>query len=153
MSDRRLADPPPDTAVSAEQILKVILRWLGTAGLSALIFVAAPYRWMDSIHSSLGMGSLPDEPVVGYLARSTSAFYALLGGLFWVISFDLGRYRRVLTYLGIALTLFGVVLFIIDRSEGLPAFWTFWEGPAVVTFGLAILFLSRRVGAGRARGE
>jgi hypothetical protein len=28
-------------------------------------------------------------PVVGSLARSTSAFYAMLGGLFWIISFDL----------------------------------------------------------------
>jgi hypothetical protein len=91
------------------------------------------------------MGQLPDTPVVGYLARSTSAFYALLGGLFWVISFDLGRHRRVLIYLGAAVTSFGVVLLAVDWFEGMPSFWTVWEGPFVTAFGLTLLFLSRGV--------
>ncbi len=123
--------------------LKLILRLIGSSSLLALIFVAAPHAWMDSIHSALGMGTLPDEPVVGYLARSTSAFYALLGGLFWVLSFDLARYRGILIYLGGALTLLGVVLFAVDWAEGMPMFWTAWEGPFVVVFGLVISFLSR----------
>lgn len=131
--------------MTSEQILKLMLRLMGSASLLALIFVAAPYRWMDSIHSTLGMGQLPDMPVVGYLARSTSAFYALLGGLLWVVSFDIERHRRVLSYLGAAITLFGVMLIVVDRVEGLPAFWTLWEGPIVVVFGLAILLLLRGV--------
>jgi hypothetical protein len=131
--------------VISEQILKLILRFVGTAALFALIFVAAPYAWMDSIHSTLGMGRLPDTPVVGYLARSTSAFYALLGGLFWVISFDLRRHRQVLIYLGAALASFGLVLFVIDWSAGMPFFWTVWEGPYVSAMGATILCLSRRL--------
>jgi len=91
------------------------------------------------------MGQLPDKPVVGYLARSTSAFYALLGGLFWVVSFDLGRHYRVLVYLGAAITSLGAVLFAVDWAEGMPSFWTIWEGPFVMVFGLAILSLSRGV--------
>ena len=134
-----------EAAVNSEQTLKFILRLMGSSSLFALIFVAAPYRWMDSIHSTLGMGQLPDTPVVGYLARSTSAFYALLGGLFWVISFDLERHRRVLIYLGAAITSFGVVLLVVDWVEGMPSFWTLWEGPFVMVFGLAILLLSRGV--------
>lgn len=134
-----------EAAVTSEQTLKFILRLMGSSSLFALIFVAAPYSWMDSIHTTLGMGQLPDTPVVGYLARSTSAFYALLGGLFWVISFDLERHRRVLIYLGAALASFGVVLLVVDWVEGMPAFWTLWEGPFVVVFGLAILLLSRGV--------
>jgi hypothetical protein len=118
---------------------------MGSSSLLALIFVAAPYTWMDSIHSTLGMGQLPGTPVVGYLARSTSAFYALLGGLLWVVSFDLGRHRRVLIYLGAAVTWKGLVLLVVDWSEGMPSFWTIWEGPFVMTFGLVILFLTRSV--------
>ena len=91
------------------------------------------------------MGQLPDKPVVGYLARSTSAFYALLGGLFWIVSFDLGRHRLVLRYLGVAITLFGAALLIIDWSEGLPFLWKVWEGPFLMGFGLAIFFLSRMI--------
>ncbi len=135
-----------EVAVNSEQTLKLILRLMGSSSLCAMGFVAAPHAWMDSIHASLGMGQLPDAPVVGYLARSTSAFYALLGGLLWVVSFDLGRHRRVLIYLGAAIAVFGVVLFLVDWSEGMPPFWTAWEGPFVAVFGLVLLYLSRGVG-------
>jgi hypothetical protein len=126
--------------------LKWFLRLIGTSSLLALIFVAAPYAWMDAIHAWLGMGRLPDEPVVGYLARSTSAFYALLGGLLWLVSFDLPRHRQVVIYLGVASISFGVVLLLIDSLEGMPLLWTVWEGPFVFVFGLALLFLGRAVG-------
>ena len=66
-----------------EVILKGFLRVLGTSSLTAVLFVFAPHSWMDGIHQWLGLGKLPESPVVGYLARSTSAFYAMLGGLFW----------------------------------------------------------------------
>ena len=126
-----------------ELALKLVLRLIGTSSLTALIFVAAPYAWMNSIHAALGMGTLPDAPVVGYLTRSLSAFYALMGGMFWVLSFDLPRYRTLLGYIGAAVAVFGVVLFVVDFAEGLPALWRFWEGPFVVAMGLAIFFLSR----------
>lgn|GEM_PF-6538567 len=63
------------------------LRIVGSASLLAVFFTMIPYSWMDSIHGWLVMGRLPSEPVVGYLARSTSAFYALMGGLLWILSF------------------------------------------------------------------
>lgn len=128
-----------------KQVLKVVLRFMGTSSLFALIFVAAPYSWMNSIHMALGMGELPDTPVVGYLARSTSAFYALLGGLFWVLSFDVERHRRVLDYLGVAITTLGVVFVAVDWLEGLPSFWKIWEGPFVTAFGLTVLLLNRAI--------
>lgn len=124
------------------QSLTLLLQAIGTVSLTALIFVAAPYSWMNSIHAALGMGRLPDAPVVGYLARSTSAFYALLGGLFWVVSLDPGHYRPVLIYLGGAFALFGVALTAIDWLERMPRFWKIWEGPAVAALGLAVLYLS-----------
>ena len=131
--------------MTAEAALKILLRWIGTASIIALVFVAAPHAWMDSIHRDLGMGPLPDAPVVGYLARSTSALYALLGGLFWVLSFDLARHRKVLVYLGRVVPILGVILFAVDRAEGLPLFWQAWEGPALVVIGLVIFFLGRRI--------
>jgi hypothetical protein len=132
--------------VTAEQLLKLILRVLGTSSLFALIFVVAPRGWMDAIHAELGMGQLPDEPIVGYLARSTSAFYALVGGLLWIVSCDLVRHRQVLIYLGGAVTVLGIVLFVVDWQEGMPLFWTAWEGPFVFLFGASVLLLGRRIG-------
>ena len=100
---------------------------------------------MNAAHQWLGMGALSDQPVVGYLARSTSAFYAILGGLFWALSFDLRRHRPVLRYVGSASVLLGVALFAVDRLEGLPAFWQATEGPIDVGIGIAILWLAGRV--------
>jgi len=123
------------------QVLKWVLRWFGCGSLSAAFFVAAPYSWMNAIHQWLGLGVLPDAPVVGYLARSTSAFYAMIGGLLWVLSFDVRRFRPVLLYLGWATVAMGLTLFVVDWVEGLPQFWRFWEGPLDAGLGVAILWL------------
>jgi len=126
-----------------QRVLVVLLRIFGTTSLLALVFVAAPDAWMRDIHMALGMGELPDVPVVWYLARSESAMYALLGGLFWVLSFDPVRYRPVLRYLGGAIVAFGVALFAIDLTAGLPAWWAWWEGPFVAAVGIVMSALVR----------
>lgn len=136
------------TPGTANRLLTVILRIMGTSSLTALLFVAASHDWMASIHADLGLGPMPESPVVWYLARSTSAFYAIVGGLFWVVSFDLKRHRKVLSYIGIVIPLFGATLFAIDYLEGLPPFWTYWEGPFVLAVGMAMLSLNRSGQAG-----
>ena len=128
-----------------ERIFRLYLRTIGSASLLAIIFVAAPYSWMNDINQLLGMGQLPLQPVVGYLARSTSAFYAILGGLLWLTSFDLSRHQLVLTYLGFVFLLFGGAIFIIDWGEGMPYSWKMIEGPADVLFGILILLFLRYV--------
>ena len=130
-----------------DRFLRLFLRILGTSGLFALVAVVMPYSWMDAVHQWLGLGRLPAEPVVGYLARSTSAFYAIFGGLLWVCSFDLRRHRTVLLYVGATTVLFGVALLVVDLVEGLPLWWILAEGPGNVVLGLVILGLSYRVGA------
>lgn len=129
-----------------ERLLKLFLRVIGTAAVFAIIAVVMPYSWMNAIHKWLGMGKLPAEPIVGYLARSTSAFYAILGGLFWVVSFDICQHRAVLLYLGFVVVIFGAALFIIDLLEGMPLHWSLTEGPFNVAFGIVILVLSYRIG-------
>lgn len=125
-----------------ERFLRMFLRVVGAvAGLAAFCAVM-PYSWMNATHRYLGMGVLPDQPIVGYLARSTSAFYALFGGLFWALSCDVSRYRLLLRYMGIATIALGVLLFGVDHVEGLPRFWRVAEGPIDVACGAAILWLS-----------
>lgn len=128
-----------------ERSLQWFLRILGSASLLALPCVALPYAWMNATHQWLGMGTLPTEPIVGYLARSTSAFYALLGALLWTLSFDLRRHHVVLRYLGWAIAGFGLMLLAVDWLEGLPPFWALGEGPLDVGFGIIILWLNNRI--------
>ena len=125
--------------------LKTFLRIVGTSALLAVFAVVMPYEWMNTTHQWLGMGELPAAPIVGYLARSTSAFYAMLGGLLWIFSFDLQRYRRLIIWLGVAMITFGLTLFVVDWVEGMPLFWIIFEGPIDTIFGGTLLYFGRRL--------
>jgi hypothetical protein len=131
----------------AETFLRFVLRWEGTISLLALVAVVMPYSWMDATHQWLGLGRLPDQPVVGYLARSLSAFYALFGALLWALSFDLQRHRPTLCFLGVAIMAFGAMLIGIDWVEGLPPWWRSGEGPVVIAIGAAIAWPAFRLKA------
>ena len=130
---------------SHDRVLQVLLRLVGTAGLLAIPFVLVPNAWMDVIHRELGLGPLPQGPIVGYLARSSSAFYAILGGLLWTISSDLRRHRLVLGYLGVAIVLFGLAMLAVDFGQGMPLWWSLAEGPFNILCGAAFAWLSWRL--------
>jgi len=112
--------------------------------LLALVFVAAPRSWMRDIHGLVDLGEMPDTPIVWYLARSVSAFYAVTGGLFWIVSFDVSRHHSVLWYLGWTTIVFGAALCVIDVQAAMPLVWTLTEGPFVTLFGIVMLYLVSR---------
>ena len=124
--------------------LQLLLRIVGTSMLLALVFVAAPRSWMRDIHGLVDLGEMPDNPIVWYLARSLSAFYAVMGGLFWIVSLDVHRHHSVLRYLGWTMTVFGAVLCLIDVQATMPLAWTVTEGPFVTLFGIVMLYLVSR---------
>lgn len=129
--------------MNRNSFLTLYLRLVGiVAGLAAICAVM-PLRWMDAIHRAIGMGSLPDRPIVEYLARSTSAFYALLGALLWMLSFDLVRYHLLVRRLGMAIIAFGILLLWVDIKAGMPWFWQAMEGPVNVVLGSIILWAAR----------
>jgi len=104
-----------------------------------------PLHWMDVGHKSLGLGPMPQAPIVGYLARSASALYALHGAMVFFMSFDVERYERLIQFMALAAIIHGAVMLGIDFGEGLPAPWRYGEGPAFAATGLAVLWLLRKV--------
>ena len=132
-------------AQTAERLLVLMLRFFGATGLLATIFVLIPFSWMDAIHAKLGLGSMPPGPIVQYLARSLSAFYAIVSGVMLVASFDVARYRPILIYLSLAVVMLGCALFFIDLTAGLPLAWIALEGPPTALVGLLCLWLLRKI--------
>ncbi len=130
---------------NAEFLLRFFLRWVGAVAMLAIVAVVMPYSWMDAIHRALGMGPLPSEPVVGYLARSLSAFYAMFGALLWRLSLDVRGNRPVLRFIGTATVAFGLTLLGIDLAESMPTFWRLGEGPISILLGLIVLILVRNL--------
>src|SRR6266496_2516264 len=119
----------------SEKVLVLLLRFVGVPALFALVAVFMPVSWMAATHRWLGLGEMPTGPVVEYLARSVSAFYALFGALCLVVASDLERYRPVVRFLGAAFALVGVILLGVDVTAGMPWWWSAFEGPLWVGLG------------------
>jgi hypothetical protein len=136
----------PASQTWQERLLRILVRWVGGVSLLALVLVFMPHAWMDGIHRALGMGTLPAIPVVGYLTRSLSLFYALMGGLLVFCSFDPAKHREVLYYLAAAFVFFGLMMLGIDYCVGMPNLWRQLEGPYITVFGILLLTLLPRAG-------
>jgi hypothetical protein len=128
----------------AERNLVLFLRACAALLLLALVPVVMPFAWMDAVHRAMGLGELPDVPIVGYLTRSASALYAMHGGLVLFLSFDVRRYRPVIVLLAALCLPFGVAMVVLDAAVGMPAFWTACEGPVIVTLGCVLLYLASK---------
>jgi hypothetical protein len=127
----------------ADKALVLLLRFVGVGALFALVAVFMPSSWMAAAHRWLGLGEIPTGPVVEYLARSLSAFYAVMGALCLVLTTDLGRYRPLVRFLGVAFALMSLVFLGIDLAAGMPWWWAASEGPGGVVFGALLFVLAR----------
>ena len=127
-----------------DKALVILFRYLlGIGSLFALVAVFMPMSWMAATHRWLGLGEMPTGPIVEYLARSLSAFYALVGALCLVMASDLDRYRPLVRFFGVCLALLGIVFTGVDLAAGMPWWWSASEGPGGVMFGALLFVLAR----------
>jgi hypothetical protein len=133
-----------------EKALAILLRASAVLLLVALIPAVMPFAWMDKIHHNLGLGSLPDMPIMGYLTRSVSALYALHGGLILFLSMDVRRFLPVIECLAVLGIVFGIGMLVLDWAVGLPPAWILGEGPFVAALAGVLLWLTRRIKANAA---
>jgi hypothetical protein len=129
----------------SEKALALVLRIVGIMSLTALIPAVMPFAWMKDIHRLLGMGELPEGPIIGYLTRSLSAMYALEGAVVVFVSLDIHRYLPIVRLLAVLTILFGMGMLVLDSTVGMPLMWTATEGPFIIIFGSVVLWLSGRI--------
>ena len=130
---------------SSEKSLAILMRVAGILLLTAAIPAVMPFAWMDVIHQRLGMGSLPEAPIMGYLTRSLSAMYALHGALVFFISLDVRRYLPVVKCLAVLSVFFGLGMLVLDIAVGLPPWWIAGEGPSIIVLGGVMFWLAGRI--------
>jgi hypothetical protein len=128
---------------TSDRALVILLRFVGVGSLFALVAVFMPVSWMAATHRCLGLGEMPTGPVVEYLARSLSAFYAVMGDLCLVVAADLERYRPLVRFLGVTFALMSLVLLGVDLAARMPWWWSASEGPGGVAFGAVLFVLAR----------
>jgi len=139
-----LATYGQDKKMNEELLQKWILRIAGAFEILAFISVVMPRAWMEAGHTWLGMGPMPDGPVLMFMIRQASYTYGMHGISLLVISTDLRRFRPLLILNGISYALAGVVFAWIDHSAGMPWFWTVGDALGCGLFGLAVLWFSRK---------
>lgn len=136
----------PDLRSNSARGLALVLRAMGCFDVLALLAVIMPREWLDLAHRGAGLGALPEGPIVGYLARSASALYALHGAIVVFISFDVGRYERLIRFMALAALFHGIVILGIDLAEQMPPLWRIAEGPCFSATGAVVLWLVHKMG-------
>lgn len=134
-------------ATQAERVLVWLLRVLGVLTLLALFAIVMPTDWMASVNDRLGLEPLARTPLTEYLTRSLSAVYALFGAMTLFVSRDVRRYQPLVAFTGLLTVLLGFFFTVLDSWAGLPASWTWFEGPPTVLLGIAMVWLARQVSA------
>lgn len=128
-----------------ERILAILLRITGLVAFSAILPAFMPFDWMEATHRWLGMGELPDVPVVHYLARSASLLYAAHGAVLVYVSFHVRRYLPALRVVAAVVGFCGISMLVIDLWAGMPLYWTLSEGPFFLLAAGILGWLTRRI--------
>jgi len=133
--------------MNPERLLKLILQINGGVMSMALIAVFLSHDQMAAIHEWLGLEEekIPKAIIVDYHARTLSAFYAIMGILYLVLARDIRAHASVITFMAWASICFGVGSIFIGLQLGFPAWWTWGEGPFIILYGAAILWLQWKI--------
>src|SRR4029453_3807687 len=79
---------------------------------------------MEQSPAWLGLGTMPDGPLIMFMIRQASYVYGMHGVSLWVLASDVQRFQPMIVLNGISFTLAGAVFFAIDYSAGMPLWWT-----------------------------
>ena len=110
----------------------------------AFLAVVMPTSTMAAIADWLGVGPLPRSPLTEYLTRSLSMMYGVLGILHVYLARDVVRYLDLIVVIGWLTVLAGAIQTFVDFAAGMPAFWSWSEGPPTALAGLVYIWLAQR---------
>ena len=118
------------------------MRLEGSTEILAFIAVVMPRSWMEVSHTWLGLGEMPDGPILMFMIRQASFTYGMHGVSMWILASDVDRFRPLILFNGISFLLAGPVFFLIDYHSGMPWFWTISDAIGCSFFGAALLWLN-----------
>ena len=108
----------------ADRLLRWILILSGLSMVIAVIPMVMPQSWMVAGHQWLGLGDWPSQPIVPYLARTTSGLYAVLGALLLLAATDMRRYAPMAVLVIVGIVVISITDFAFGRFEGMPLWWS-----------------------------
>lgn len=132
---------PTEAALRTDRSIYRLLLTFGIIDLLAFVATAMPIETMAWIHQFWGMGEMPQDRIVGYLARMASALYGFHGAILLFITTDIQRYLPLIRFLAWASLVHAVLLLAIDLGQRMPIFWTLLEAPGFALTGILMLWM------------
>lgn len=120
-----------------------VLRLAGLVEMLAFVSVVMPRSWMESSHRWLGLGEMPDGPVLMFMIRQASYVYGMHGIFLWLLASNVERYRPLIIFTAISFLLAAPVFIVIDHTSGMPLWWTLSDSLGCAFLGAALLWLNR----------
>jgi hypothetical protein len=130
--------------MDSRRLLEWFLRLAGITEIIAFFAVAMPRSWMEATHAWLGMGAMPDAPLVMFMVRQASYVYGMHGVSLLVLATDVVGFRKLIILNGISFLLAGPVFFWIDYTAGMPWWWTLADPLSCAFTGAVFLVLGGR---------
>lgn len=123
------------------QLQAWVLRLVGAVEFLAFGAVVLPQHRMASLHAEMGLGEMPESPVVDSVMWQVSFTYGLHGVALWIIAADVRRYRPLVILTAIGYLVAAPVFFVIDLHNGMPWSWILSNGGSCLLIGLLLLAL------------
>ena len=108
---------------------------------------------MNRAHEWLGMGLLPDKPIVEYLARYASGMSALYGSLLLLLATDVRRYARLIPFQARMIMALSAVGSVLGARAGMPMWWMLGDVASCWLCCGAMLWLQKRMARASAPPE
>lgn len=128
--------------MNRERLLVWLLRLAGAVELLAFIAVVMPRSWMEITNAWLGLGQMPEGPLLMFMIRQASYTYGVHGLSLWLIATDVERFRPFVVFNAVAFLVAAPVFFLIDFTSGMPLWWALGDPVSCGVFGAALLLLS-----------
>ena len=110
--------------------------------LLAIVPVFFPVSWMAQFHERLGLGEMQVQPILVYLARSTSLLYFVHGIVTVYVGMHIERLWPMARILGGLHVVIGSLMIYIDLNAGMPLYWTCGEGGPIALLGSLVVWLT-----------
>jgi len=131
--------------MTSEKLQAWVLRLAGIVEILAFFAVVMPRSWMEASHTWLGMGEMPDGPLIMFMIRQASYAYGMHGVSLWLLATDVRRYRLLVLFNAVAFSIAAVVFAAIDYFVGMPLWWTIGDVFSCASVGVALLLLDRHI--------
>jgi hypothetical protein len=138
--EEKVSHPRPREALAPSVL---ILRIAGMVEILAFFAVVMPRSWMEISHTWLGMGVMPDGPLIMFMIRQASYVYGMHGVSLLILASDIDRFRPLIIFNGLSFLLAALVFFLIDYSSGMPWYWTIADPLGCGLFGAVLLWFNR----------